>query len=288
MLPEFNTIYNHLEDEVARLATITIETGPAVSPPDDDYGPATLVDDNPAKVAKIDDTSGAWLFEYDAKQIIKVIALIHHNFRESSSSGSPAISVRIEGNNTNSWGAPSFSAEFTIPPWFGVGTRRWPVNPWLVLTELPGYDPAGFFFWRLVIENNDQNLQLGQVWFGQEIRRFDPDLRWGGRYDPYKPKIENMTAFEVDTTYPRGTTVWYQEGELDATDDLAAALERHWYDVEGGARPWLLIPSGPIAANRAYLVRYAVDARQMAWNFEHLHEMRLAFREKGRGLRPGV
>jgi hypothetical protein len=49
-----------------------------------------------------------------------------------------------------------------------------------------------------------------------------------------------------------------------------------------------LIPSGPIAADRAYLVRWATTAQQMQWNWEHQHDMQLAFQEVGRGLRPGV
>ncbi len=285
-LPAFNTMYNGLSDEVARLATsITIETG-AVSPEDENYGPDNLVDENPAKVAKIEATTGAWLFAYNAKQPIEIAALIHHNFDATSDNGS--LSVRLEGNDTDSWGAPSFSAEFTIPDWFATGTRRWPVNPYLILTSLSGYDPAGFLYWRLVVENNSEVLQLGQVWFGSTIRIFDPDLRWGPVPHLTKPQIENSTSFLVDTIYPRGTTRWAMEADLMASEELSAALEQHWYDVDGRAHPWLLIPSGPIANDRAYFVRYASSERQMQWNFEHQHEMRMAFQEVGRGLRPGL
>lgn len=78
MLPAFNTIYQRLSDEVARNATsITIHTG-GVSPEDENYGPDNLVDENPAKVAKIEATTGAWLFSYNAKQPIELAALIHH------------------------------------------------------------------------------------------------------------------------------------------------------------------------------------------------------------------
>jgi hypothetical protein len=287
MFPQFNTIYQFYSDEVARLATITVESGAVVSPVDPDYAPASLVDDNPAKVAKIDDTSGAWLFEYASAQRIDLAALIHHNFDEST--GSPGVSVRLEANTSNSWGAPPFSATFTIPPWFSVGTRRWPVNPWLDLTQATGYTTTGYRYWRLVVDGNSQDLQLGEVWFGSQIRRFEPnDLKWGLTPGAHKPQIENRTSFEISTTYSRGTTVWRQEADLMADDTLAAELERHWYDVEGRARPWLLIPSGPIDDDRAYLVRYATTDRQMQWNWENANDMRLAFQEVGRGLRPGV
>lgn len=288
--PAFNTIYQFYRDEVARLATITIEDDTSPSLAGEGYGPENLVDDNPAKLAKIDATSGAWIFEYPAKQVIEVAALIHHTFDETvDDSGSPSEAlVRLEGNSSSDFSSPAFVAPFVIPAWFGVGTRRWPMNPYLVLTDLEGYDPEGFQFWRLVIESNSQNIQLGQVWFGETLREFDPDVKWGLRIQPDKPLIENRTAFGVSTIYPRGTTIWAYEADLMATDDLADALEAHWYDQEGRARPFLLIPSGPGPDDRCYLVRYAMTDRQAQWNFQNVHDMHLAFQEVGRGLRPGV
>lgn len=290
MLPQFNTIYQFYRDEVARRATtITIEgdTSPSLSG-GDAYGPDVLVDDNPAQVAKIGATDGAWVFAYAAKQRIEIAALIHHTFDETvGSPGSPAPSVRLEGNNTSDFSNPTFVASFVVPAWFGLGARRWPVNPYLVLTEIEDYDPAGFLFWRLVIENNSQNIELGQVWFGETIRRFDPDLRWGPRVTPEKLQIENRTRVGVSTIYPFGTTIWAYEADLQATDELAEALEQHWYDVDGRGLPFLLVPSGPGPDDRCYLVRYAMTDRQAQWNFESTHEMHLAFQEVGRGLRPG-
>jgi hypothetical protein len=70
MLPQFNTIYNRIEDEVARLAEITIGTG---TTPSDPYGPEALVDENPALVAKIDSTTGRWVFQYDSPQRIDIV-----------------------------------------------------------------------------------------------------------------------------------------------------------------------------------------------------------------------
>lgn len=291
MEPLFNTIYTKYSDEVARLAdAIDIEndSSPSLSG-GEDYAPATLVDDNPAKVAKINATSGAWVFSYSAKQRIRLAALIHGTFDETvASPGSPAPSVRLEGNNTDVWTNPSFVAEFTIPPWLGIAGGRWPQNPWLDLTGISGYDDAGFFFWRLVAENQSQNIQLGQVVFSPVIRQFDPDLRWGVRQGAAKPIIENRTSFAVSTIYSRGTTLWKQTAELRADDAMTAAFEDHWYDVDGRANPFLLIPSGPVRDDRAYLVRYAMTDREIAWNSRVHVDKTLSFEEVGRGLRPGV
>src|SRR6185436_20017195 len=155
-------------------------------------------------------------------------------------------------------------------------------------TDNQDYDADGFRYWRLVIENNSQNIQLGQVWFGSTIRRFDPDVRWGLKVTPRKLQIENRTSYDVSTIYPLGTTLWGYEADLMATDALAEALEQHWYDVEGRALPFLLVPSGPGPDDRCYLVRYTMTDRQAQWNFDNTQDMHLAFQEVGRGLRPGV
>ena len=249
--PSFNTIYTHYWDDVARLATITIEddTVPSLSG-GAAYGPAALVDDNPAKVAKIneDDTgapavglvSGAWVFAYESKQPITLAALIHTTAADDTGS------VLLEGNNTADFSSPAFSAAFTIPPWLGVDAGRWPQNPYMLLEELDGFDPLGFFFWRLRFVNQPENIQVGQVRFHATYYEFDPDLRWGVKHAADKPQIENRSAFGVSTLYSRGTTIWTAEADIQLTDDMRAALEAHWYDVEGRTRPWVLIPSGPV------------------------------------------
>lgn len=292
--PSFNTIYTHYWDEVGRQAdTITIEddTDPSLSG-GDDYGPDALTDDNPAKVAKINETSsgdpavglvsGAWVFAYAAKQPIRLAALIHTT--ASASSGS----VLLQGNNTADFSSPAFSAAFEIPPWLGVQAGRWPQNPYMLLEDLDGFDPLGFFFWRLAFLNQPENIQVGQVRFHATYYEFDPDLRWGVKHGADKPQIENRTAFGVSTLYARGTTIWTAEADIQLTDDMRAALEAHWYDVEGRTRPWVLVPSGPVRSDRCYLVRYAMTEESVRWDNWDITSQKLQFQEVGRGLRPGV
>jgi len=295
--PAFNTIYTHYSDEVARLATITIESDTTPSRAGGDaYGPAALVDDNPAKVAKINETSsgapavglvsGAWVFAYAAKQPIRLAALIHTTAADPIYH--PSASVRLQGNNTADFSAPAFSANFDLLPWLGTSSGRWPQNPYLRLDDEPGFDPAGFFFWRLVFANQPENIQVGEVRFHPVYYEFDPDLRWGLRASAEKPQIENRTAFGVSTLYARGTTIWEQEAEILLTDDMRAALEDHWYDVEGRTWPWLIVPSGPVRGDRCYLVRYALTEESVRWDNWEITSQRLQFQEVGRGLRPGV
>lgn len=276
-MAEKTSIYQRYSDEVARLSIITIQTG---TPPDDltNYGPEVLVDDNPARLAKIESETGAWQFEFPAKQIIEVVGLIHHDFDEGAD-------VKIQGNATAAWGAPAFSASIIVPAWLGVGSRRWPINPWLDLTEQAGYDATGFKFWRLVITGNSQDLQLGQVWFGLLKRRLDDDIQWDYIKTSNKRIIENKTAFGVSTIYARGTTEWKLEGGHLMSDVLQASLEEQWYDVDGRSHPWLLVPDG--LTNRCYFVRYADTMRAVTHQVDDVHSHQFRVEEVARGLRPG-
>lgn len=295
MKPAVNTLYTDYWDEVARLATITIEddTDPSLAS-DDAYAPTALVDDNPAKVAKICETatgapatglvSGAWMFAYAEKQPIRFAALFHTNAAESAG----AARVWLQGNNTADFSAPAFEAEFVIPAWLGTSSGRWPQNPYLLVDEAEGYDPTGFFFWRLAFESQPENIEVGEVRFHRDYYAFDPDLRWGLTVRADKPQIENRTAFGVSTIYARGTTLWAHEAEILLTDEMRTALEAHWYNVEGRTWPWVLVPSGPVRGDRAFLVRYAISEEAARWENPEVVSQRLQFQEVGRGLRPGV
>lgn len=274
-----NSIYQRHTDEIARDATITIQTGTGSG--DDDYGPDTLVDDNPAKVAKIDSTTGAWLFDHASATDIQLAALIHHNFDAGAN-------VKIQRNATDSWGAPSFEMAFTIPAWIGSGTERWPVNPWLDLTTDAQYVALGWRYTRLVITGNSQNLQLGQVWFGSTIRRLVPGVRYGLEKGASRPVIENRTAYGVSTIYSRGTRVWRLAGDRRFSTAQIAALEAHWEDVAGRVRPWLFIPDGITNESGAYFVRYAATDLGLTFGEWKGPDQRFVVEEVGRGLRPGT
>jgi len=282
-MAEAAAIYQRYSDEVARLATITIETG--VDPGDATYGPAALVDDNPAKVAKIDSVTGAYQFAYPAKQPVALVGLVHHDFDAGAD-------VLIQGDDAADWVTPAFEAAITIPPWLGSGTRAWPVNPWLDLTEEYDYEPLGWQYYRLVITGNSQTLQLGQVWFGETIRRLDPHLQWGRSHTHAKRYIRNRTAFDVETIYSRGTTLWRLEGTHGRDDTLQALLAAQWFDADGAAYPWLFVPNG--LENRCHLVRWGEEARVETQIVgppslsDSIWEQRLVITELARGLRPGV
>jgi len=272
-----HAIYTRYSDNVAKLAEITIAVG--VDTGDPNYAPASLVDDRPAKLAKIDSTTGAWLFTFSGAQRIDFLALFHGTFEVGAT-------LQIQGHASADFSSPSFSATIPIQEWLGTGTGRWPQNHWLDLTAQAGYSAAGFQYWRLICSGNAQNVQLGQVVMTAHIRRLDPDVRWGYINRPFKRTIVNETAFGVKTTYSRGTTQFAMEADHPMTDALAADVEAHWYDAEGVSHPWVLVPHG--AEPRVYLVRWVEDVFASSHEFLNARDRRFAVEEVARGLRPGV
>lgn len=270
-------IYTRPSDNVAPNATVTIETG--TDPGDSNYGPDVLVDLNPAKMAKILSTTAAWQFDFTTAQRIDLAAFIH------STVESPG-TLRLQGNATNSWGAPSFNALIDVQDWFGTGTRRWPRNQWLDLTQEAGYSTTGYRYWRVLVTGNSQNVWMGQVVLSPTIRRMVPDIRWDYVRAPKKRSIVNETAYGSKTIYVRGTTQFMLEAEQRMDEELFLSQEEHFYDAEGVGLPWLLIPDGD--EPDAYFVRWVEDVYATTHHFFDVRDRKFTVEELSRGLRPGV
>jgi hypothetical protein len=252
-----------------------------VGTPNADYPASLLTDDNPAHVCKIDSTTGAILMASPgAKVIAQVFAIIHHCLDAGAD-------VKIQGNNTDSWATPTLNAAMTIPAWRGVGVRRWPVNPWIDLTQQAGYDAAGFNYWRLLITGNSQNIQIGQLWLGGTIRQYDPNVDWGETREDERLNVVNRTSYNVKHITRRGTIQWKRAAAIeDCPDDLRDDLMEHVDDVDGDSYPWLLIPDGTV--NDCRLVRYADPKRAIVYRLTNSSRVDLAVEELSRGLRPGT
>lgn len=270
-------IYSRPSDNVAPNATITIQTG--TDPTDDNYAPEVLVDLNPARVAKILSTTGAWLFDFTTAQRIDLAAFIHSTFETTCV-------LRLQGNATDSWGAPSFNVVIPVEAWLGTGVTRWPRNQWLDLTQEVGYSTTGYRYWRLLCTGNSQNVWLGQVIFSPTIRRMDPDLRWDYVRAPRKRSIVNETAYGSKTIYARGTTQFMLQGDQRMDEALYESQEEHFYDADGSALPWVLVPDGD--EPDVYFVRWVEDVYATTHHFFDVRDRKFTVEELSRGLRPGV
>ncbi len=295
-----NTILTDYRDEVGRLATVTIDEGTDTGDPN--YGPDVLVNDNPAHVAKILTVSGspasgvgAWQLELPSAMPITLAAILHHNIDPflggSPAIGSPALNVRLQANTSSSWTSPPFDEEFIIPaPWAEGTTWQWPIQPWLDLTDLGSPSPPTYQFWRLLVENNSEDLQVGGLKLYSQHLILESDMRDGWTRVQRKPLIRNRTAWAIDTKYSRGTTLWQSEGSVFAPTSRAEELETHWFNVDGSALPSVIVPNG--LRNTCQFVERTEDFREVVRYYnedldEEWIEIPFTVQALGRGLRPG-
>lgn len=269
-------LFSDYSDELARTATITVQTGAVET----DYGVDLLTDDNPAKVLRATGTSLALQLDFGTATPIGQLALIHSTLETGDD-------VRIQGNATASWGSPSFNVAVPIAGWRGSGVTRWPTNTWFDVDAEATYNPSGYRYYRLtfgVTTPLSQALQLGQLRIHPSLRTFYIDRDTAIR--PRKPIIKNTTAFDVDTIYPRGTTRFAQTFTLGGFEAAErASFEAHWYDVDGQSYPWLFVPDATV--NECYLVRWATTEYDMARALQSVARVSGAVQEVSRGLRPG-
>ena len=136
--PAFNTIYTHYSDEVARLAN-DHDRGrhDAVARRRRRVCAGALVDDNPAKVAKINEdssgapatglVSGAWMFDLcgaAADRLRRADPYDGGRRRDRRRRAS-----RCRGTTRRVSASPAFSADFVIPPWLGTGSGPLAAEP---------------------------------------------------------------------------------------------------------------------------------------------------------------
>lgn len=279
-MAERSAIYSNYSDELARTATVSLETGTA----QDTYGVERLVDDNPAHLFKANETNVGIQISFEEPTPIGILALIHTTLEVNDD-------VRILGDNgaTPDWDYPAFDIPFPQSGWRGDGVTRWPINSWINLSEEAEYDVYGYTNYLLTFGRTSalqQPLQIGN------IRMHPPPLkRLYLDRDPVerrsKPNIENRTAYGVSTIYPRGTTLWgFKYGNRMLDDDEREEIWAHWSDVDGRTYPWLFIPHPDEAP--CYLVRYETTEEEIQRACDGLTRFTGAVQEVGRGLRPGV
>jgi hypothetical protein len=266
-----NLLFGHYSDNVAPNAIVSIGGSGVV---DAAYPLANLVDRNPALPAKFTTTTVRIVFAFAAAQRVDVVALLHHNLDAGLGN------VKIQGNATNLWTAPTFSATFTIPAYHEDGM---PVNPWLDLTGLTGYSTSGFQYWSLVVSSvNSKAIALGDIWLGKQKRTLVRNIEWGSDEADEWPAIVHETDFGVKTVYPFGTKRRSLSGTIKTTDAGLAALRTFHRDSFGLARPVLVVEDP--AVNDALLARIVTPRLAVKREFINLNEVPFAVEELSRGL----
>lgn len=268
----------HFED-VFRLATSI-----TASAPDPVYPAENLISEDPAKPAKLTTSDGNWVLGFDSKVAPAGVSLWHQYLDEGLSG------VTIEGNDTDSWGAPSFSQTFTIPAkrFDGPTYQKWTIAPFMVLDPLP--DPTGYLFWRLSITGtNSQPIAIGRL-FGPSILH-----RVTAFFNPNIPQSDEQTGIEQETELfvnnfvviggPRrsmqcvliGTDV--NAGTAPVQE--AADFRKLYESSEGMAHPFLWVP---FEDNDGWPVKFETHTSPRTLEVDGSQIWEFAVRETSRGL----
>lgn len=261
-----NALYNLPTDDVGGNATITAQTGTA----DADYPLTNLVDTNPAKPGKLTTTTGRIMFDFGSARSIDLVALIHTNL-------TAGLSVKVQANATDSWGAPSIDQAITIPT---VPADSYPLNPFLDLT---GISPRSYRYWAIFVSGtNSAAVAIGKVCLIATKRSFTRNIQWGCEEMEVRPTVEHQTTYGVSTVYPLGPRMRYVGGMVRANQTAAAELLALERSAKHRATPFLFVLDP--AVNDALFVRWATPPFRKVNQFLETRPIQVAFEEVSRGL----
>jgi len=258
------TIFQYPSDNVAGdYATIGVNTGTE----DPDYPAAYLADGRPGRPAKLTTTSGSWVFAFGAAQRIDLVALGAHNLT----------AVTLEGNATNAWGAPSFSAALTIP---AVTADGHSVNAWRDLTTASGYSSGGFQYWRLVVSGGVA-CAVGELWLGSTKRVAEQSYMWEYSIEEMHANIEHLTEFLIPNIYSLGSRQRRMLVTFRVSDANALVLKEWYRSLHGSGAVGIIIPRS--TENDSWWVRQSVDYAESAV-YTDVHDISMTLVEHATGV----
>lgn len=250
------------------------------------YGAVQLISENPARPAKLSTTTGNFVLQFDGA-IAPAYAMLAYHYLDAGLSG-----VKIQANDSNSWGAPAFQAQFTIPAkrLDGPSYQRWTTN---AIVALEGLDYEGYEWWRLVFENaNSQAIVIGRLLLLTDLRQVDLLHVDGSPFDEDDETFEitHQTDLQVETITPMGGPRRSFSGFVVGTDLSAgtapvqsAADFRALHETsEGRTHPFVWV-AGPTIAD-PWLVRFESAQGQRSHRQGGYQVWPFAVREVSRGL----
>ena len=259
-------IYQKPIDQVADNASVV-----TVSSENAAYPKANLSDGNPAKPFKFTATTGNIVWDFGSAQSLDIFAIIHHNLTAALAN------VKIQGNATDSWGAPSLDQAVVIPAYRDDG---YPRNPWV---DLSGIGSRSFRYWRLVFGTaNGANIALGEVWLGALKRSLTHNISWGYDKGVIRPSIVHRTRYGVKLTYDLAAPRQYIKGPVQTSDAGAEAM-RDLFDATRGQTGRFLVVEDPLI-NDAMIMEWTSDEFKMQREFANNVHLNLDWEEASRGL----
>ena len=256
-------VYNRYSDNIAPSATITVQTGTAAT----DYPVTWVADFDASRPSKLNETTGAWLFNFGSAKTIKLAAIFHANFQAG-------LEIRIQANATNVWTAPSLNVAVATPAW---NAGRMPTQPWVDLRAVAG--AGAYQYWRVaVLSANSVPLSVGDIWLGDAYRILN--AQWGNSLATARPQIEHQTSYRK-FRFSLGNSIRRWKGTFFLTD--AERDEVTSWITNASGRPVLFIPQHTGEAWLALHGEIFIEAIQALSDMNYIS---LTMEEDGRGLEP--
>lgn len=258
----------------------------AVTASDEDtfYPASNLLSEDPADVAKLTTDTGSFVFEF-AEKVAAAFAGLINQYLDAGLTG-----VKIQGNDTDSWGTPAFSQTIEIPAkrLDGPSFQPWTNNIGVLLDALP--DPDGYLFWRIVFEDaNSQPIALGRLWLSESLASVDlfhhGQLRETDDLDNVIHETELLVRLVEDLGGPvrtvAGVFIGTDLSAGTAPHQLAADFRQLKQASNDGMHPLLFIPfpERDLEPLVGYFVELTIVHEQggyQVWTF--------TFRESSRGI----
>jgi hypothetical protein len=229
---------------------------------DPDYQLAALHDLDPKVPFKATDGSVALdiVWAGAAPVVIQYVGLTIHNIKAGSA-------VLFQGHNANVWDAPAMSAPLSIAAPIRSGHSR---APWTDLTQVAGYDPAGFLFYRLHVPANDGvAVQLGEVVLATEFLELPHNPLWGISHARRHPELQGMTTgAEVESRYTLPIRNRRITGRVVHPDTMRVFHELH--EATAGGLPFVFVLDPTDETDGGWLAQLgAASAAEFVWTDVH-------------------
>jgi hypothetical protein len=239
----------------ADFASIAVASGGESADPD--YQLESLHDLDVACPFKATDGSVALRIVWDcgSAKRLDYVGLPIHNIV-------PGHVVRWQMHASNVWTAPTLNAAMTMGALLPSGHSR---APWVDLTQVDGYDVAGFRWWSLLVPINTLPVQLGEVVLGRVLSDLPTGIEQGATLAEAHPVLQALkTSAGYETRYRLPFRNRRLAGRCVDVDSLTVLRQLH--GATGGCDPFVFILDPADETDGGWLAQFGEQtAAELTW-----------------------
>lgn len=244
------SIWQKPADNLLSLATLTNPTGASAS----GYALTDLYNSNPAFGWHAAAATTFYIlidFGGALTKAVKLIGFHNHNF-------AAGIVLTIQGNATNSWGAPTVNSTVTVPAVAGDGFKK--DFYWLNASQT-----TALRYWRIgTTTTNTAAWILGQLWLSDTIRYLPWDQMQSGSLSirRVRPVIEHVTPrpYNVSLRYPSPSRYTVIGGSVKGVRTDVEDMRDSWFSLcLGRSIPTCFVNEDTGSGNECFFVVHDQD-----------------------------